>query len=156
MHVSKKVSIKHFFGQWNGAIFNWASKVIRDYSVFALICSVIGPENSRHSLNQSDAKFKPITTWSPAFSRALGIFLGFTFCSHWLLQRCWIGCRKAKTKVTTKANQNKGKYLSGPFRTQGKKTTKLPKARENAGDKVSIAFSFANDWFKFWEIKENF
>ena len=37
---------------------------------------MIGPENSLHSLNQSDAKLKPITTWSPAFSRALGILVG--------------------------------------------------------------------------------
>ena len=36
---------------------------------------MIGPENSLHSLNQSDVKLKPITTWSPAFSRALGILV---------------------------------------------------------------------------------
>ena len=28
---------------------------------------MIGPENSRHSLSQWDAKLKPITTWSPTF-----------------------------------------------------------------------------------------
>ena len=38
----------------------------------ALLRFVIGPENSRHSLNQSAAKLKPTTTWLPAFSRALG------------------------------------------------------------------------------------
>ena len=32
----------------------------------ALRRSVIGPENSRHSLNQSYAKLKPVTIWSPA------------------------------------------------------------------------------------------
>ena len=32
------------------------SKVIRDYFVFALLRFVIGPENSRHFLNQSDSK----------------------------------------------------------------------------------------------------
>ena len=32
----------------------------------------------RRSLNQSDAKLKPIPTWSPAFSCALGGLLGFT------------------------------------------------------------------------------
>ena len=31
---------------------------------------MIGPENLLHFLNQSDAKLKPITTWSLVFSRA--------------------------------------------------------------------------------------
>ena len=39
--------------------------------IFALFLSVIGPENSCYFLNQSDLKLNPITTWSPAFSRAL-------------------------------------------------------------------------------------
>ena len=46
------------------------SKVIRDCIGFALLRSVIGLENSRHLLNQSDAKLKPIA---------------FTLNSHWLL-----------------------------------------------------------------------
>ena len=37
---------------------------------FALLCSVIGPEKSRHSINQLNSKLTPIMTWSPAFSRA--------------------------------------------------------------------------------------
>ena len=45
---------------------------MRDCIAFALLCSVIGPQNSRHSLNQSDEKLTPIATWPPAFSRALG------------------------------------------------------------------------------------
>ena len=44
---------------------------------FSLRCPLIGPENSRHYLNQSDAKLKLITTWSPAFSRAFGSFNWF-------------------------------------------------------------------------------
>ena len=52
---------------------------------FALLRPVIGPENSWHPLNQSNAKLKTITTWSPAFSRALGSLLVFTLSSHWLL-----------------------------------------------------------------------
>ena len=51
-------------------IFNWVSKVIRDCIGFALLCSVIGLENSRHLLSQSDTKLKPIATWLLAFSRA--------------------------------------------------------------------------------------
>ena len=38
---------------------------------FALLRCLIGPENSRHNLNQSNVKLKPNTTWSLAFSRAL-------------------------------------------------------------------------------------
>ena len=41
---------------------------------FAFVCLVsllvIGPENSRHSLNQSNLRVKPIALESPAFSRA--------------------------------------------------------------------------------------
>ena len=40
----------------------------------------------RYSLNQSDAKLKPITTWSSVFSRALGSVVGFTLSFHWLLK----------------------------------------------------------------------
>ena len=42
-------------------------KVTRDCFGFASLRSVIGPDNLRHSLNQSDAKLKPITTRLPAF-----------------------------------------------------------------------------------------
>ena len=45
--------------------------------VNALLRSVIGPENSHHSFNQSDSKLKPITTWSPAFSRVSGCLVIF-------------------------------------------------------------------------------
>ena len=47
---------------------------------------MIGPENSHHSLNQSETKLKPITTWSPAFSRALGSSIVFVLSSHWLFK----------------------------------------------------------------------
>lgn len=47
------------------------SKVIWDCVGFALLRSMIGSENSRYSLNQSDVKLKPVTTESRAFSRAL-------------------------------------------------------------------------------------
>lgn len=53
------------------------SKVIRDCCDFALR-SVIGVENLHHSLDQSDARLKAITSWSPAFSCALGNLLDFT------------------------------------------------------------------------------
>ena len=38
--------------------FNGVSKEIRDCFVLALVRPMIGPENSHHSLNQSDAKLK--------------------------------------------------------------------------------------------------
>ena len=61
------------------------SKVIRDCIGFALLRSVIGPENSRHPLSQSDAELKPIVTWLLAFSRAWNRLHVFTLSSHWLL-----------------------------------------------------------------------
>ena len=67
----------------NRAIFTQVWKVIRDRIGFVLLRSVIGPENSRHSLRQWDAKFEPISTWSPAFSRVLGSLVVFTLNSHW-------------------------------------------------------------------------
>ena len=39
-----------------------------------------------HATNQSDAKLKPITTWSPAFSRALVILVVFTLNSRCLFK----------------------------------------------------------------------
>ena len=42
-------------------------------------CSVIGSENPYLLPNQSDAKLKPITIWSSAFSRALSSLLSFYF-----------------------------------------------------------------------------
>ena len=65
-------------------MFDLVSKVILDCFGFAIPRSLIGPENSRYSLNQSDAKLKQVTIWSLAFSRALNSSVGFTLSSHWL------------------------------------------------------------------------
>ena len=67
-----------------GPIFNWLLKVIRDLIDFALLCSVTGPEYSRHHLNQSDAKLKPNATCPLAFSRALDRILVFAVSCHQL------------------------------------------------------------------------
>ena len=61
------------------------SKVIRDCIGFALLRSVISLENSRHPLSQSDAKLKPILTWSLAFSRASSRLHVPTLSSDWFL-----------------------------------------------------------------------
>lgn len=58
------------------------SKVTWDCISFDLRHSMIGSENSNHSLNQSDAKLKSFTAWLPAFSRALVFILS----SHWLFK----------------------------------------------------------------------
>ena len=47
---------------------------------------LIGIEKSRHSLNQSDKKLNPITTWSPTFSRALCCCFGFSLSFYRLLR----------------------------------------------------------------------
>ena len=49
---------------------------------------------------------------------------------------------KKKTKIITTAKENTVKSQ----RKLEVKTTKLLKARENAGDQVLIGFSFASDW----------
>ena len=74
-------------------------KVIWDCSDFPLFYSVIGPKDSRHSRNQSDAKLKPITAWSPALSRALGGSVGFLL---WVLLSFWMHRREKNIKVDLK------------------------------------------------------
>ena len=54
------------------------SKEITNSFDSAIPCHVIGPENSRHFLHQSDPKLTPIATRSPAFSRALGSSFVYT------------------------------------------------------------------------------
>ena len=93
MKIEKKIVLEA-----NGKITACVQLPFRNLSQIALVLpyfAVIGPENSRHSLNQSDAKLKPTTTWSPAFSRALGRVVVFTLSSHWLLKvfsSLLIGC----------------------------------------------------------------
>ena len=51
-------------------------------------------KNSCPSLNQSDAKLKPITSWSPALTRAFGSLPVFTLSTAWhfrLFSFLWIG-----------------------------------------------------------------
>ena len=48
-------------------------------TTWSSLCSVIGRENSRHSLNQSNAKLKLAST------RAFSSLLVFTLRPHWLL-----------------------------------------------------------------------
>ena len=71
---------KKFLSQ-RSLFLKWVSNEIQNNRCFVLLRSVIGPEDSRQSLNQSDAKLKPITTWSPAFSRALGDLAVFPLSS---------------------------------------------------------------------------
>ena len=66
-------------------IFHRVSKSDLEWLFFTFLHPVIGPKNSRYHLNQSDAKLKPITTWSLAFSRASGTLPVFTLSSHWLM-----------------------------------------------------------------------
>ena len=63
--------------------FNWVSKVNMRLLWFCF--TVIGSKNSRNFLNQSNAKLKPIVTWSHAFSRAWRRLYVFASSSDWLL-----------------------------------------------------------------------
>lgn len=53
-----------------------------------------------------------------------------------------------KSEEITMTNQNKEKWHKEPITT--KKKRKPPEARENAGDKVAIVFSFVFDWLKIF------
>ena len=55
-----------------------------------LRCFSLWLVNSLHSLNESGAKLKKITTWSPAFSRNLGNLVDFSWSSHWFLRVFYI------------------------------------------------------------------
>ena len=63
------------------AVFNLVLKLILACFGFALLCSVIGLENSRHHLNQSDAKLKPLTLVTRVFPRFSRLPV-FTCSSH--------------------------------------------------------------------------
>ena len=73
-------------GKLETEISNRVSKAKTRLHLFFLTTLCDWSGNSRHSLNQSDAKPKQITTWSPAFSRALGSLVVFSPSSHWLLK----------------------------------------------------------------------
>lgn len=66
-------------------IFSRVSKVILACLGFPQLRFVIGKENSRHPLNQSDAKLKTIATLLLAFSRASRGLLVLTLSPHWLV-----------------------------------------------------------------------
>ena len=67
-----------------------------------------------------------------------------------MIEQFSIECRKTKTKVITTANKNKDKYRNEPMRTPKVNTRNRSQARENAGDQVTIGFSFAFDWLRGW------
>ena len=61
-------------------------KEIQSCFGFALLYSVIGPQNSNHSLNQQGAKLKPLgLALVIRVSRALGSLVGFTLSYRRLL-----------------------------------------------------------------------
>lgn len=70
--------------------FFWASVcVIQDCFGFASPRSVIGLEDSRHILNQWDARLKLIAAWSPWFSRASrSLYVSLVTFSFLLFGQC--------------------------------------------------------------------
>ncbi len=65
------------------AVFTRVSKVICVCFGFAILCLVIGLENSHHFLNQSGVKLQPIVTHSRTFSRASCQLHVFALCFDW-------------------------------------------------------------------------
>ena len=72
IHIRWCGSLAHF--TLDRAIFNLVSAVIQDCFGFALRRYVIGSENSRHFLDQSDSKLKPKATRPRKFSRGSLVF----------------------------------------------------------------------------------
>ena len=63
-------------------IFNWVSKVIRNFFDFVWLRSVISPENRRHHITQSDSILKPtyrdlVTRVFPRFRQFVCLYLKF-------------------------------------------------------------------------------
>ena len=84
-----------------GVIFNSVSKIIRDCISFALLLFVIGPENSHHSISQSNAKLKPMTNLIahvfPRFRKLAWFYFEFSLAlkssflsSVWPLWLLWV------------------------------------------------------------------
>ena len=69
----------------NRAIFGQVSGKHSRIDLVLLYFAVIGPKNSRHSINQSDSKVNLVSTWSVAFSRASNYLLDYTLSLHWFL-----------------------------------------------------------------------
>lgn len=69
---------------------DWLSPNNRDCFAFVSLCSVIGPENSRFLLDQSDSRIKPLAPWSQVFSHASVNLLVFYLFSPEVLLSYWL------------------------------------------------------------------
>ena len=63
------VCLQESLPQWNSQL---NCEAIVDCTGFVPLRTVIGLENSRHSVNQSQTKIKPTATWSGVFSHVRG------------------------------------------------------------------------------------
>ena len=80
LHVQLGALLEQFYIEYQKY-----SEIALDFGFFRY---VIGPENSRYFLNQSDSKPKPIPTWSLTVSRVLGVEGGFApECNNVFLRR---------------------------------------------------------------------
>ena len=108
-HQSSLRFLKTRTRKWKREICNWVSKMIRDCITFAFLRSVIGPENSCHSFDQSDAKLTPtvvcVACDFPRF-RKFGRFYyefplapkGIFLCSNWPLWLLWFWFYDTRSK----------------------------------------------------------
>ena len=78
-------------------------------------------------------------------SRSDSHFLTFIFQSSAL----WLRVVKAKQKESQQSIRRKEKIFTSRCELEVK-TTKLSKARENAGGEVMIGVTFASNWLKKW------
>ena len=77
-----------------------------------LLCYVIVPENSHRFLNQSDAKLKPITTWSLSFPCSFSslifslLWLAVLIVLVWVFQNLIKKCSNWEWKNRCKVQEN--------------------------------------------------
>ena len=113
---------------YNRTIFKWVSKEIGDWFFFCFTSLwLIGKKkNSRHSLNQSDAKLKPNTSWSPAFFPRFRQFACFHFefslafddnflSSPWPLWLLWFWFYETQLKSALHIASSQIKNFFSPF-----------------------------------------
>ena len=73
---------------------------IWDWVCFTLFLPMIGTENLRHFLNQSDSKLKSIRDLITRLYRDLGSLLVFLMSSHWLFFSSFDRSRKFSKPIT--------------------------------------------------------
>lgn len=137
-------------------VFNWESKVIRVDFCFALLCSVIGWQNSRYFLSQLEANPKPSATCTRTLSRPWSRLqlLQFLIGSMGRLCLLWLVRANAMVWVLRNAIENHSKQnairlcSSGPQRKQSTTTMHMVTRHQSTSspDKIEVKLKWPHRW----------